>query len=123
MDFGRISYLNFFIDDNCNNEEIEIPQNCYECDYYWDDAGTIGVGDPRCRTGVLGSMVNPCQDDQPFCVTERIAEWTHRGKQEHRIRRYCSAKVNQVIKLFKKYNISTLCYITCFSGLSSIRIQ
>ena len=46
-------------------------------------------------------MVEPCKDDQPFCVTERIAEWTHRGKQEHRIRRYCSAQV-----IFMLYNIT-----------------
>ena len=79
-------------EDNCNDQEIEIPQNCYDCDYLWDDQGTLGTGDPRCRTGVLGSMVVPCEADQPYCVTERIAEWTHRGKQEHRIKRYCSSQ-------------------------------
>ena len=79
-------------EDNCNDQEVEIPQNCYDCSYAWDDQGTLGVGDPRCRTGVLGSMVVPCDDDQPYCVTERIAEWTHRGKQEHRIKRYCSSE-------------------------------
>ena len=35
-------------------------------------------------------MVAPCDYDQPYCVTERMAEWTHRGKQEHHIKRYCS---------------------------------
>ena len=76
--------------DECNSDEVEIPQNCYDCTYTWDEQGSIGLGDPRCRSGVLGSMVVPCDDDQPYCVTERIAEWTHRGKQEHRIKRYCS---------------------------------
>ena len=36
------------IGDNCNSDSIEVPGNCYTCEYQWDDHGQIGVGDPRC---------------------------------------------------------------------------
>ena len=36
------------IGDNCNSDSIEVPANCYTCEYQWDDHGQIGVGDPRC---------------------------------------------------------------------------
>jgi len=77
--------------DNCNDQEIVVPANCYTCSYTWDDQGTVGVGDAQCRDGSLDMMITPCGYDQPYCVTERVGEWTLRGKQEHTIKRYCSA--------------------------------
>ena len=43
--------------DSCNDQEIEVPQNCYVCEYSWDLQGTIGVGDQRCRSGVSGKIL------------------------------------------------------------------
>ena len=37
------------VGDNCNGDSIEVPANCYTCEYQWDDHGQIGVGDPRCN--------------------------------------------------------------------------
>ena len=75
--------------------------------------GTVGIGDPQCREGAVGYMITPCGYDEPYCVTERSAAYTNRGKQEHRIQRYCSATkvVPEANQPGKKYFTLYLSYV------------
>merc|ERR1719454_852553 len=80
-------------DNNCNRVTPQKKQSCYTCSASFDaEMNLVGYGDASCFSNQPSSyLIEECENDTDFCMTDIEADWFLNGKQEYRIRRGCSS--------------------------------
>ena len=71
----------------------------------------IGYGESSCFSNNPNpALIQECENEDDYCITDLEADWFLNGRQEYRIRRGCSEKV--CLKITHLSQIDTIPWIT-----------